>query len=113
MSGRELAKRLGKSEAYVRERLKDKYEFTLTDVENFALFIGENPEEFVGRIERRELVKDWPTDERPMTAEEVAAFADDLARKRAQRGTPDVGTGAEDELGAVARPTDPEPDEES
>lgn len=85
MSGRALATVIGKSEAYVRERLKDTFEFTLGDVERFALYIGVNPEEFVGQIERRELVKDWPVDERPMTAEEVRIFADDLARKRSSR----------------------------
>ncbi len=53
MSGRELARRLDKSEGYVRERLKDTFEFTLGDVEAFAAIIGMQPEDFIAAIERR------------------------------------------------------------
>lgn len=52
MSGRSLARRLGKSEGYVRDRINGTFEFSLTDVENFALFIGVNPEDFIGSIDR-------------------------------------------------------------
>lgn len=55
MSGRGLARRLGRSEGYVRDRLNGEYEFSLSDVENFALFIGMNPEEFIGAIDRHAL----------------------------------------------------------
>jgi len=52
MSGRALARTINMSEKYARERLNQRFEFTLNDVENFALYIGEDPEEFIGRIER-------------------------------------------------------------
>jgi transcriptional regulator with XRE-family HTH domain len=51
MSGRELARRLDKSEGYVRERLKDKYEFSLNDIEDFCALIGVQPDAFMARIE--------------------------------------------------------------
>jgi hypothetical protein len=50
-----LARRLGKSPKYARERLRDNYEFTLADIENFCLFIGVDPERFIGAIERGEV----------------------------------------------------------
>lgn len=50
-----LARRLGKSPAYARARLRDEFEFTLADVESFCLFIGTDPEVFIGAIERRQL----------------------------------------------------------
>lgn len=53
MSGRSLAKQIGKSEGYVRDRLNDKFEFTLADVEHFATFIGTSPEDFIAGIEPR------------------------------------------------------------
>ena len=55
VSGRGLARRLSKSEGYVRDRLNGTYEFSLADIENFALFIGVNPEEFIGAIDRNQL----------------------------------------------------------
>lgn len=55
ISGRGLARRLSKSEGYVRDRLNGTYEFSLADVEHFALFIGVLPEEFIGAIERIQL----------------------------------------------------------
>lgn len=58
MSGRSLARRLGKSPDYVQKRLDGQFEFTLTDVENFALFIGMNPETFIGSIDRKVLEKE-------------------------------------------------------
>jgi len=60
MSGRGLARRLGKSEGYVRDRLNGTYEFSITDVERFALFIGMNPEDFVGAIDRDALAPELP-----------------------------------------------------
>lgn len=60
MSGRGLARRLGKSEGYVRDRLNGTYEFSITDVERFALFIGMNPEDFVGAIDRDALASELP-----------------------------------------------------
>lgn len=51
MSGRELARHLGKSEGYVRERVKDKYEFSLNDIEAFCELIAVQPDVFVARIE--------------------------------------------------------------
>lgn len=52
MSGAALARRLGKSEKYARNRLDGTFEFTLNDIENFCLYIRVNPEEFIGKIER-------------------------------------------------------------
>jgi hypothetical protein len=52
LSGRGLAHELGRSETYVRDRISGKYEFSLADVEAFALFIGVEPEEFIARIDR-------------------------------------------------------------
>lgn len=51
---------MGKSEGYVRDRLAGKYEFSITDVENFALFIGMNPEDFIGAIDRKVLEAEIP-----------------------------------------------------
>lgn len=78
MSGRELARHLGKSEAYVRERLKDKFEFTLGDVENFSHHVGQEPEAFIGAIERRD--EDHPRREGNVTQlrqRDVAPSAED------------------------------------
>lgn len=55
ISGRGLARRLSKSEGYVRDRLNGTYEFSLADVEHFALFIGVIPEEFIAAIDRKQL----------------------------------------------------------
>lgn len=52
LSGRGLAHVLGRSETYVRDRISGKYEFSLTDVEAFAHFLGEEPEDFIARIDR-------------------------------------------------------------
>ncbi|PZE23894.1 helix-turn-helix transcriptional regulator [Curtobacterium sp. MCBD17_028] len=54
MSGRELARQLGKSEGYVRERVKDTYEWSLNDIEDFCELIGMQPDVFVARIEADE-----------------------------------------------------------
>lgn len=64
ISGRGLARRLSKSEGYVRDRLNGTYEFSLADVEHFALFIGVLPEEFIGAIERLQLEPLMPERER-------------------------------------------------
>lgn len=53
-SGRELARRLGKSEGYVRERRNRKYEWTLNDLEEFCELIGQQPDLFIARIEADE-----------------------------------------------------------
>lgn len=53
-SGRELARQLEKSEGYVRERLKYKFEFSLNDIEDFCLLIGMQPDAFIARIEADE-----------------------------------------------------------
>jgi hypothetical protein len=55
MSGRALARRLGRSEGYVRDRLKGEYEWALADVEGFALIVGMNPEDFIASIDREAL----------------------------------------------------------
>jgi len=60
MSGRALARHLGKSEPYVRDRLNGKHEFSLADVETFALFIGMNPEDFIAAIDREALDPSLP-----------------------------------------------------
>lgn len=51
-----LSRRLGKSPKYARERLRDNFEFTLADIERFCQFIGVLPEEFIGQIERAQIV---------------------------------------------------------
>jgi hypothetical protein len=53
-SGRELARRLGKSEGYVRERRNRKYEWSLNDLEDFCELIGMQPDLFIARIEADE-----------------------------------------------------------
>ena len=82
MSGRELARQLGKSEAYVRERLNDKFEFTLGDVERFTDFLGVAPEDFIAAIERAEQ-------------------QDDLARRRSAKSS--VGDFNQDQIPAAAK----------
>lgn len=91
LSGRKIAAAIEKSEKYVRERLADTLSFTLNDVEKFATFIGYTAEQFVARIER------------DMTPEAEVVQLD--SRRR-------VAPPTQDELDAVARPTDPEPDED-
>jgi len=56
-SGRELARRLGKSEGYVRERRNRKYEWSLNDIEDFCLAIGMQPDAFIARIEADEVFR--------------------------------------------------------
>lgn len=90
LSGRQIAKEIGKSEKYVRERLADVLSFTLNDVEAFARFCGYSPEEFVQRIER-----DLPAPE-PINL---------AARRR-------VAPLTEDGLRDVARPRETEPGED-
>ena len=51
MSGRALARELGKSEKYVRERINGMFEFSLNDVDGFCTFIGIAPEDFIARVE--------------------------------------------------------------
>jgi hypothetical protein len=77
MSGRSLSRRLGKSPDYVQKRLDGVFEFTLSDIENFALFIGMNPEEFVGSIDRRALEKEIPV--RPSTPIEARTLGEIIA----------------------------------
>jgi len=85
MSGRALAKAIGKSEAYVRARVADEYEFTLADLEAFTAHIGVSPEDFIANLEPR------PTN---------------VTQLR-----PRVGGSVED-LPAVARPSDPDDGED-
>lgn len=54
-SGREFARRLGRSEGYVRERLKDQYEWSLNDIDMLCREIGVLPEDFIARVEGDEL----------------------------------------------------------
>lgn len=51
MSGRALARELDRSEKYVRDRINERFEFSLNDVEVFAELIGERPEDFVARVD--------------------------------------------------------------
>ena len=88
-SGRELARRLGKSEGYVRERRNRKYEWTLNDIEDFCLAIGMQPDAFIARIEADEVFR-ARFEERP--AEVVPPLAP-VTQLR-----PDVGALDEDEL---------------
>lgn len=60
MSNRALARRLGKSEGYVRDRMNGIYEFALADIENFSLSIGMNPEDFIASIDREVLARSLP-----------------------------------------------------
>jgi transcriptional regulator with XRE-family HTH domain len=52
MSGRALARRIGMSEKYIRERLALKFEFSLNDVQQFCRYIGVDPVDFVGSLDR-------------------------------------------------------------
>lgn len=54
MSDSALARRLGKSPKYVSARLDEIFEFSLNDVENFCLYIGVNPEDFIALLDRNE-----------------------------------------------------------
>lgn len=73
MSGRGLARRLGKSEGYVRDRLNGTFEFTLGDIESFALFVGINPEDFIAAIDREALEPYLPARDRaPVRARSLA-----------------------------------------
>lgn len=91
LSGRRIAAVIEKSEKYVRERLADAHSFTLNDVEKFAGFIGYSPEQFVARIER-----------------DLVADAEIVPLDPRRHVTPP----AHDGLDTVARPTDPEPEED-
>lgn len=74
MSGRELARILGKAEGYVRARLADKFEFTLADLERFAEFIGTDPAVFVSQL------PDYSRDNvTPMRPRRVRGSGEDLA----------------------------------
>lgn len=109
MSGRSLSRRLGKSEGYVRDRLNGTYEFSLADVENFALFIGLNPEEFVGAIDRHALEAELPQRSTPFV--EAISLGELLAggKSRSQGNVtpigsrPDVAAPTEDDLQAAAK----------
>lgn len=95
-SGRELARRLGKSEPYVRERLNGKYEFTLADVENFALFLGVNPEDFVASIDRDVLDASLP--KRAGKPLEAVPLADVITGGRRRTAGSSVGGDQEDDF---------------
>lgn len=53
MSGRALARVLDRSEKYVRERIAETFEFSLNDVEAFALHVGLTPDALFVRAEER------------------------------------------------------------
>lgn len=55
MSGRALARRIGMSEKYIRERLALKFEFSLNDVQQFCRYIGVDPVDFVASLDRNAL----------------------------------------------------------
>lgn len=75
LSGRGLAVIIGKSEKYVRERMKDLYEFSLNDVEMFARHIEVQPEEFIARIERNATSNVTPIrNVAPITEDEAIAL---------------------------------------
>jgi hypothetical protein len=78
MTGRELSRRIGRSEKYVRDRLVDKFEFALNDVEAFCDYIGEQPEQLVSRAERAATII---TAAVPMPAD-VTRLTEDEVRKR-------------------------------
>ncbi|MFD2757067.1 hypothetical protein [Gulosibacter faecalis] len=50
LTGRGLARRLGRSEKYVRERLNGKFSFSLNDIEIICLFVGQSPEIWIAKI---------------------------------------------------------------
>ena len=52
LSGRAVARAIGKSEAYVRERVKDTYEFTLGDVDAFCTAFEIAPDDFFALLEQ-------------------------------------------------------------
>ncbi len=104
MSGRGLARRLGKSEGYVRDRLNGTYEFSISDVERFALFIGMNPEDFVGAIDRDALSAEMP--ERDREYEPTTTLRDILGGKSnvTDIRSHSVGTKSDDEPGVKQPP---------
>ena len=51
MSGRALARALGRSEKYVRDRLNDSYSWELNDIDGICQLIGKTPEEFIDIVE--------------------------------------------------------------
>jgi hypothetical protein len=53
MSGRQLARVLDRSEKYVRERIAGTFEWSLNDVETFALHVGLTPDVIFVRAEDR------------------------------------------------------------
>ncbi len=111
MSGRGLARRLQRSEGYVRDRLNGKYEFALADIEHFALFIGMTPEDFVGSIDRETLSPELP--ERSAQTSNVLSIAERIGGRRPPGAIPrNVRGSGEDEAPAAARPRDPEPTDE-
>lgn len=86
ISGRELARILDKSEGYVRDRVNDRFEFTLGDVDRFAEHLGMDPADFVA---------------------EVTGRTDNVTPMRRRVG------GSPDDHRAVARPTDPDSGEDT
>lgn len=92
MSGRALARALDRSEKYVRDRLADKFEFSLNDVETFCVDVLQvKPEDFVARVDSPELTTSAPaanvTDLRDIATihTEEVPFDDRLAAKRGTR----------------------------
>lgn len=50
MSGRELAKTIGRGETYVRERVGDEKEWALSDIAKICDAWGMSPEELISRV---------------------------------------------------------------
>lgn len=99
-SGRELARRLNKSEGYVRERRNRKYEWTLNDLEDFCELIGQQPDLFIARIEADEAFRARFEQRRPnvvpvVQPEGSSQEADDYALAASDR--PDYETEQERE----------------
>lgn len=78
MSGRELARRLDRSESYVRDRLNDKFEFTLSDIERFAALVDQDPAHFVASLTA-------PSNVTPIRRRDVGSSTEDLPRVARKR----------------------------
>lgn len=83
MSGRALARRIGMSEKYIRERLALKFEFSLNDVQQFCAHIGVDPVDFIAALDRDALGRDG-ADPRARSDDEldVSGLSEDELRSR-------------------------------
>lgn len=80
----------------MRERLNGTYEFTLADVENFSLFIGVDPEDFIASIDRALLEQSLPERETPPLRAVPLADAITGGRRRTVSGSSQDDLGGED-----------------